>query len=158
VRVWAAVCVLLTAALANASEVRIAVPGATGAESSTVTRLGNWEVAVSFDPVLCEISCVYRLRADRFGRMPVADLLLPPAIDLRVFFGERPTTLTIDPAHTRDPRIGARDVPFEGLAALPACQGPPNPPPPVTPITPVAAPRPSEPPAAPRSVSLPLRV
>jgi hypothetical protein len=96
------------------------VPGATQVETPAVTRLGNWEVAVSFDPVLCEISCVYRVRTDRYGRTPVADLLLPPAIDLRVTFGEGSTTFTIDPAHTRDSRVGMQGIVLEDATALPA--------------------------------------
>jgi hypothetical protein len=157
-RAWVAVCVLLPAALASASEVRIAVRGATRVEAPAVTRLGNWEVDVSFDPILCEVSCVYRLRTDRYGRTPVVDLLLPPAIDLRVVFGNGSTTFTVDPAHTRDPRVGARGVPVEDAAALSAWHGPKAPAPAATSITPVAVPRPPDTPAVPRLAPLPLRV
>ncbi len=157
-RAWVAVCVLLPAALASASEVRISVPGATRVEAPAATRFGNWEVEVSFDPVLCEISCVYRLRADRYGRAPVADLLLPPAMDLRVGFGDGSTTLTIDPAHTRDPRVGAHSAPLEDAAALPVGHGPRKPLLAATSIGPVGVPRVPGAPAVPRRASLPLRV
>jgi hypothetical protein len=117
------VCVLLPAALASASEVRVPVPGATSIEAPALTRVGNWEAAVSFDPVLCEVSCVYRLRGDRFGRTPAADLLLPPAVDIQVRFGETSTTVTIDPARTRLPQLARVATGRESASALPAAHG-----------------------------------
>jgi hypothetical protein len=127
VRAWVAVCVLLPAALASASEHRISVPGATGIEVPAVTRQGNWEVEVAFDPVLCEVLCVYRLRADRFGRPPVADLLLPPAIQIRVFYGKTPSTLIVDPARTSQPVAASDERPGIEDTSLSAARPAPEP-------------------------------
>ena len=123
-RAWVAVCVLLPAALAGASEHRIPSPGATRIEAPAVTRQGNWEVSVSFDPVLCEISCVYRLRGDRFRRAPMSDLLLPPAVDIRVFSDgvSAPSTVTVDPARTREPALAAEAHAVYEAAVMPVAR------------------------------------
>lgn len=102
--------VLLGAGAASAQSVHtISVPGATHIEAPAVTRLGHWEVAVTFDAERCEISCVYRLRADRFGRTPSYDLLMPPALAIQVQFGARRKTVTVDPARTNDPTAAPED-------------------------------------------------
>jgi hypothetical protein len=160
VRAWAAVCVLVPAALASASEYRIPAPGVSRIEAPSVIRQGNWEVTVSFDPAMCEISCVYRLRGDRYGRTPVADILLPPALDIRVFPEgiSAPSTVTIDPARTRGPAAASDERPVPENAALPGARQSAKPS-----STPIAsqvavAPPPHQERAAARVVPLSLRV
>jgi hypothetical protein len=101
VRAWVAVCVLLLPAAFARGAVRIDAP--------SVTHFGNWEIEVSVDPETCEISCEYRLRRDRFGRAPLTDFLLPPAVDVRIYTdgASQPGTVTFDPAHTREPALNA---------------------------------------------------
>ena len=123
VRVWVAVYVfLLPAAFAR---------GGMRVEAPPVTQFGGWEVEVTVDEETCEISCDYRLRRDRFGRKPVTDLLLPPAIDIRVYTDSAslPTTVTIDPAHTREPVLRSDGLATSEEALLPGARVDMSPPP-----------------------------
>ena len=96
VRVW--LLLLAVCGFGQASEFAhsIKVPAGSRVEAPAVTRLGDWEVTVSFDEARCEILCVYRNRSER---LPV---LLPPAVPLRIYSGMQVSTVVIDPAHTRD--------------------------------------------------------
>ena len=153
-RAWVAVCVfLLPAAFAR---------GAMRVEAPSVTQFGGWEVEVTVDEETCEISCDYRLRRDRFGRAPVTDLLLPPAIDIRIYTDgvSLPTTVTIDPAHTREPvlRSGGLATPDEAL--LPGARVDVRPPTDASPVRkgPDPAGRAADAPAVACVASTPLRV
>ena len=159
-RAWAAVCVLLPAALASASEVRIPAPGVTRIESPAVTRQGNWEVSVSFDPVLCEISCVYRLRGDRFGRAPVSDLLLPPAVDIRLFSDgvSAPSTVTVDPARTREPAFAPEVHTVREAVVVPVARATRKPAGPVMALSRAHTPRPPDRPSIAREAPVSLRI
>jgi hypothetical protein len=96
VRVW--LLLLAACAFAQASEFAytIATPPGSRVEAPAVTRVGDWEVTVSFDELHCEVLCVYR---NRGGRAP---LFLPPAVAVKIYSGMRVSTLHFDPAHTRD--------------------------------------------------------
>jgi hypothetical protein len=98
--------------------------GAMRVEAPPVTQFGGWEVEVTVDEETCEISCDYRLRRDRFGRAPVTDLLLPPAIDIRIYRdgASLPTTVTIDPAHTREPVLRSDGIATLDEAVLPGAR------------------------------------
>ena len=52
VRGWLYACVLslVVATAASAATYRVHVPGARGVEAPAVTRAGNWDVSVTFDP------------------------------------------------------------------------------------------------------------
>lgn len=154
VRAWVAVCVfLLPAAFAR---------GAMRVEAPSVTQFGGWEVEVTVDEETCEISCDYRLRRDRFGRAPVTDLLLPPAIEIRVYTdgASLPTTVTVDPAHTREPVLRSDGIVGSDEALLPGVRGHVPPPPDASPARtgPDRAGRAPAAPSAPRATSTPLRV
>jgi hypothetical protein len=154
---WVAVCVLP----ARSQRVGITFRGRVSRiEAPSVTRQGNWEVSVSFDPVLCEISCVYRLRTDRLGRPPAADLLLPPVIDIRLFSDGAavPWTVTVDLARTREPGIVSWARAELDPSALPTARVPQRPVSSQIAVSSTSAPRPPRHRSAVRLVPLPLRV
>ena len=67
--------------------------------TTSATRVGDWEVTVVLDVLRCEISCAYRLKRDVFGRTHSGSLLPPVAeIHLDTGFGSPPITLIVDPA------------------------------------------------------------
>ena len=115
-RAWVAVCVLLLPAAFARAAVHVDAP--------SVTHFGNWEIEVSVDPETCEISCEYRLRRDRFGRAPLTDFLLPPAVDVRIYTdgASQPATVTFDPAHTREPSLNAGPTAGGDDALLPGAR------------------------------------
>jgi hypothetical protein len=136
--------------------------GAVQVDAPSVTHFGNWEVEVSVDPETCEISCEYRLRRDRFGRAPLTDFLLPPAIDVRIYTdgASQPETVTFDPAHTREPALHAGPETAVDDALLPGARVDLQPPHTASQLlsAPVATQRlPAEPSAA-RASSAPLRI
>jgi hypothetical protein len=136
--------------------------GGVHVEAPAITQLGTWEVEVSVDRETCEISCVYRLRRDRFGRLPVSDFLLPPAVDIRIYSdgASNPTTLTVDPAHTREPSAAGDDLATFDESLLGGVRVDLRPPAAASPepARPVGARRIPAPPAAARTTTLPLRV
>jgi hypothetical protein len=136
--------------------------GAIRVDAPAVTQFGNWEIEVSVDPDTCEISCEYRLRRDRFGRAPLTDFLLPPAVDVRIYIdgATRPTTVTFDPAHTREPSLSAARQAAVDDALLPGARVDLEPPDAASPepAAPVAAPRIPEAPSTARPASAPLRI
>jgi hypothetical protein len=154
VRAWVAVCVLLLPAAFARGAVQVDAP--------SITRFGNWEIEVSIDPDTCEVSCDYRLRRDRFGRAPVTDFLLPPAVDVRVYTdgASKPITVTFDPAHTREPSLSAGDQMTGDDAMLPGARVNWKPPDAVSPAPPSAARCPVIPdaPSLARAASAPLRI
>ncbi len=111
VRGWIEAGILVLAAVTRAaaadSSYVIHVPEGSRVEAPAITRFGNWEVTVSYDPALCVISCAYRLRSDRFGLTPTTDFLLPPPITVHVFPGgaAAPGAVIIDPAGMGRPAL-----------------------------------------------------
>ncbi|SPE40726.1 hypothetical protein SBA3_3880019 [Candidatus Sulfopaludibacter sp. SbA3] len=67
------------------------------------TRVGNWDVTVTWDAAKCEISCAYR-----FKRQPTAaNLLAPPVVSVRLYsdFVSIPEVVTVDPAGLSLPTV-----------------------------------------------------
>jgi hypothetical protein len=154
VRAWVAVCVLLLpAAFAR---------GAVHVDAPSITHFGNWEIEVSVDPETCEISCEYRLRRDRFGRAPVTDFLMPPAVDVRIYTdgARQAATVTFDPAHTREPVLHSDGLASAGEAVLPGSRVDVSPPPDPSHVRTGLDPARRSPaaPSVPRAASTPLRV
>lgn len=107
----AGLALCLPAARAESRLYSVRVPRATRVEAKVSHQLG-WDVAVSFDPHTCEISCEYRRKGDW-------SLLLPPAVELVIYTddGRRLLTTTVDPAGTRLPQLAGTAV----RAANPLC-------------------------------------
>src|SRR5438105_10420898 len=62
------------------------------------TNLGGWEVTAGFDPIRCEIYCIYRQKPNASGRTPLAGLLAPPITIIEVYAGpaSKPVIVTFD--------------------------------------------------------------
>jgi hypothetical protein len=74
----------------------------------------DWEVAVTFDAAHCDVYCAIRRKRDALGRVPAMDLLLPPAVAVRVFSDSVavPFTVTVDPAGRTAPAAVNRSASF----------------------------------------------
>src|SRR3954449_5235714 len=49
------------------------------------TSLGGWEVTAGYDPIRCEVYCIYRQKPDSSGRTPLISLLAPPITIVEVY-------------------------------------------------------------------------
>jgi len=119
VRFWALLFVACAAAAAT-TEFAYTIPAPPGSrvEAPALTTQGDWEVSLSFDRERCEIACVYRLRS---GRAP---LFLPPLVSVRIYSGMNVSTVTFDPAHTREHSCGGVERLSLPEDALPARAAP----------------------------------
>ena len=85
------------------------------------TSLGGWEVTTGFDPIRCEVYCLYRQKPDASGRTPLIGLLAPPITIVEVYTGpaSKPVIVTFDPAGLGSPAATARFVAKRDGLALP---------------------------------------
>lgn len=82
------------------------------------TDLGGWEVTAGFDPVRCEIYCIYRQKPNASGRAP---LLAPPITIVEVYAGaaSKPVIVTFDPAGLGLPAATSKFMPGRETVFLP---------------------------------------
>jgi hypothetical protein len=85
------------------------------------TSLGGWEVTTGFDPIRCEVYCIYRQRSDASGRTPLLSLLAPPITVVEVYTGpaQKPIIVTFDPAGLGLPAADTKFVPKQDRLCLP---------------------------------------
>jgi hypothetical protein len=85
------------------------------------TNLGEWEVAVVFDAVHCDLYCAYRRKANGPGRAMPA-LLLPPPVSVQVPMGPAsvPVSVVIDPSGLTLPSLCSHSRASQEPLCLPA--------------------------------------
>jgi hypothetical protein len=89
--------------------------------NGTRIDLGEWEVAVVFDSVHCDVYCAYRRKANGSGRVMPA-LLLPPPVSVQIPRGAAsvPVSVVIDPSGLTLPSLGSRWHAAQAPLYLPA--------------------------------------
>ncbi len=91
------------------------------AGSAASHSLGGWEVTAEFDPIRCEVYCVYRQKPGAFGRTPLVTFPAPPITVVEVYTGpaSKPSIVVFDPAGLGLPSATGKDLPDEERLYLP---------------------------------------
>jgi hypothetical protein len=103
------VCLLLVPGALQAESYVVRIPQTVAPVSvaPSISRLGDWEISASFDPVRCEIYCTFR----RVGRTPLTILARPPAVAIEIWHTLPSLTETVmaDPAGLYQPHFQCRE-------------------------------------------------